>query len=401
MSKRNKRNVNSQSRALEKPKSFMQKAVGIRFVSSLKLVPAITTIMIVIWLGFHFGSNDSSARSDQLDQSRSTVVAFSDENTDQPALGNSKIFFPETTYDFGTVAQHASLSHTFVVKNTGEAPLKLIRAKASCGCTAAVLTKADVPPGGEGEIKVTFKTGEKRGQYKQTITVTSNDPDNSTTKLYVTANIKVLFGFEASIIDFGKVQKDEKIKKSVNFVTQGLRGIEVTELKSSSEYITAKVITSESTAKSEEKIAIEICLLPGFPEGRFGAQITAKLRNDSLPGATLSVTGVIIGDVEVSPESIKFSARNDTKQPFAPPFMKVLIINHSETQKLSIEGIRDQHNRFEINLNTIQEGEIYEIAVTPKDIKDLKGYFRGTVVVSTNIPTQKEISIPYTIVGQR
>ena len=379
----------------------MQKAIGIRFVSSLKPVPAITIIMIVIWLGFHFRSNDSLAQSGLLNQSRSTVVAFNDENIDQPALGNAKIFFPETTHDFGTVAQHASLSHTFVVKNTGEAPLKLIRAKASCGCTAAVLTKADVPPGGEGEIKVTSKTGKKRGQYKQTITVTSNDPDNSTTKLYVTANIKVLFGFEASIIDFGKVQKDEKIKKSVNFVTQGLRGIEVTELKSSSEFITAKVITSESTAKSEEKIAIEICLLPGFPKGRFGAQITAKLRNDSLPGATLSITGVIIGDVEVSPESIKFSARNDTKQPFAPPFMKVLIINHSETQKLSIEGIRDQHNRFEINLDTIQEGVKYEIAVTPKDIKDLKGYLRGTVVVSTNIPTQKEISIPYTIVGQR
>lgn len=401
MSMSNKRTVNSQSRALEKPKSFIQKAVGIRFVSSLKLVLAITTIMIVIWLRFHFGSNDSSARSGQLGQSRSTVVAFSDENTDQPALENAKIFFPETTYDFGTVSQNSSISHTFVVKNTGEAPLKLIKVKASCGCTAAVLTKADIPSGGEGEINVTFKTGEKRGQHKQTITVTSNDPDNSTTKLYVTANVKVLFGFETSMIDFGKLQKDKKVKKSVNFVTRGLKGIEVTELKSSSEYITAKVITSESTVKSEEKITIEICLLPGFPEGRFGAQITARLRNDPSPGVTLAVTGVIIGDIEVSPESIKFSARNDTKQPFAPPFMKVLIINHSETQKLSIEGIRDQQNRFEINLNTIQEGEKYEIAVTPKDIKDLKGYFRGTIVVSTNIPTQKEITIPYTIVGQR
>jgi hypothetical protein len=401
MSRKNKRNVNSQSRALEKTKSFIQKAVGIRFVSSLKLVLAITTIMIMIWLGFHFGSNDYPARSGQLDQSRSTVVAFSDENTDQPAMENAKIFFPETTYDFGTVAQNSSVSHTFVVKNTGEAPLELIKVKASCGCTAAVLTKADIPSGGEGEINVTFKTGEKRGQHKQTITVTSNDPDNSTTKLYIIANVKVLFGFETSLVDFGMLQKDEKAKQSVNFVTQGLKGIEITELKSSSEYITAKVITSESTAKSEDKIAIEICLLPGFPKGRFGAQITAKLNNDSPPGATLAVTGVIIDDIEVSPESIKFSAGNDTKQPFAPPFMKVLIINHSETQKLGIEGIRDQQNRFEFSLNTIQEGEEYEIVVTPKDIKDLKEYFRGTVVVSTNIPTQKEISIPYTIVGER
>ena len=42
-----------------------------------------------------------------------------------------KISFPETSYDFGKVPQGAKVSHTFIVQNTGKAPLKLIRAKGS------------------------------------------------------------------------------------------------------------------------------------------------------------------------------------------------------------------------------------------------------------------------------
>ena len=44
--------------------------------------------------------------------------------------GTPKIFFPETSHDFGSVAQGSKVSHTFVVRNTGDAPLKLIKAKA-------------------------------------------------------------------------------------------------------------------------------------------------------------------------------------------------------------------------------------------------------------------------------
>ncbi len=40
-----------------------------------------------------------------------------------------KIFFPETSYDFGTIPQDGSVSHSFVVRNTGKAQLKIIEAK--------------------------------------------------------------------------------------------------------------------------------------------------------------------------------------------------------------------------------------------------------------------------------
>ena len=40
-----------------------------------------------------------------------------------------RIFFPETVFDFGTIPEGSEVTHTFIVKNTGDAPLKLIKAK--------------------------------------------------------------------------------------------------------------------------------------------------------------------------------------------------------------------------------------------------------------------------------
>jgi hypothetical protein len=45
--------------------------------------------------------------------------------------GGPSIHFPEPSYDFGVIDEGVSVSHTFIVQNTGDLPLKLIRAKAS------------------------------------------------------------------------------------------------------------------------------------------------------------------------------------------------------------------------------------------------------------------------------
>ncbi len=49
-------------------------------------------------------------------------------NLDRPA---PQIFFPETTHDFGTISRGDNVSHLFKVRNTGDAPLRLIKAKGS------------------------------------------------------------------------------------------------------------------------------------------------------------------------------------------------------------------------------------------------------------------------------
>ena len=82
--------------------------------------------------------------------------------------------FASETHDFGTVAEGQVVEHTFTFTNTGEAPLIIQSASASCGCTVPSYSKDPVPVGGTGEIAVRFDSKGKKGNQAPTVTVTAN-----------------------------------------------------------------------------------------------------------------------------------------------------------------------------------------------------------------------------------
>ena len=61
------------------------------------------------------------------------------------AQNKAVISAAETSHDFGTIKEaNGNVSHTFIIKNTGEAPLVLTRVIASCGCTTPDWTKEPI-----------------------------------------------------------------------------------------------------------------------------------------------------------------------------------------------------------------------------------------------------------------
>ena len=82
--------------------------------------------------------------------------------------------FAKVEHDFGTINEGQSVEYTYVVKNTGEAPLLIQKAEPSCGCTVPDWTKAPIPPGGSGFVKAKFDSSGKPGVQNKSITVTAN-----------------------------------------------------------------------------------------------------------------------------------------------------------------------------------------------------------------------------------
>jgi len=82
--------------------------------------------------------------------------------------------FTEDLYDFGTIEQGDVVEHTFSFKNTGEAPLIIQNASASCGCTIPSWPKDPVAVGETAEIKVKFNSRGKSGQQNKPVSITAN-----------------------------------------------------------------------------------------------------------------------------------------------------------------------------------------------------------------------------------
>ena len=100
------------------------------------------------------------------------------------------IKFAEEEFDFGNLEEGQVVDHTFEFANAGTDTLIIAQVRASCGCTAALLSANRIPPQGTGEIKTTFKTKGRAGKQKKTLTVFSNDPDTPAKTLIFRAFIE-------------------------------------------------------------------------------------------------------------------------------------------------------------------------------------------------------------------
>jgi len=89
--------------------------------------------------------------------------------------GGPEIVFAEPVHNFGTKKVGDSLLYQFVFKNTGDQPLVIANANASCGCTVPNKPKDPIIPGENGSITARiarFNHAEKGKTV--TITVDSN-----------------------------------------------------------------------------------------------------------------------------------------------------------------------------------------------------------------------------------
>lgn len=90
--------------------------------------------------------------------------------------------FEVKSHDFGTIKEaDGPVSCTFEFTNTGNKPLLIIDASASCGCTRPEFPTKPIKPGKKGKIKVTYSPIGRPGAFKKTVKVKTNGKERTTT----------------------------------------------------------------------------------------------------------------------------------------------------------------------------------------------------------------------------
>ncbi len=108
----------------------------------------------------------------------------------------AEIKFDKETKDFGVIPQGVPASYTFIVTNTGKAPLIISNASASCGCVTPEWTKEVIKPGGKGYVKATYNAASP-GQFMKTVTITSNAAGRESVTLTIKGEVKTALQGEA------------------------------------------------------------------------------------------------------------------------------------------------------------------------------------------------------------
>lgn len=80
----------------------------------------------------------------------------------------------DSVYNFGKVTEGEVVEFSYRFKNTGDKPLIVSSATASCGCTVPEKPEQPILPGETGFIKVKFNSDHRVGNAHKTISVISN-----------------------------------------------------------------------------------------------------------------------------------------------------------------------------------------------------------------------------------
>lgn len=116
--------------------------------------------------------------------SRVEANAVEVQNAEHKTFAQFKFTEKERTHDFGNIPEGPKVTHTFTFLNTGNEPLIVTNAQASCGCTSPEFSKEPVLPGQKGKITVTYATQGRPGNFTKSVYLTSNARTENGTERY-------------------------------------------------------------------------------------------------------------------------------------------------------------------------------------------------------------------------
>lgn len=92
------------------------------------------------------------------------------------------------TYDFGDVYKGEVISQLFLIRNEGDAELRIESVTTGCGCSVVESDKV-FAPGQEGTAELQVNTASQSGRISKIATLHTNDPARLNIVLTVTANV--------------------------------------------------------------------------------------------------------------------------------------------------------------------------------------------------------------------
>jgi hypothetical protein len=94
-----------------------------------------------------------------------------------PAAQDEKalVVVDKTMHNFGEIVESEGVKTArFVVTNRTDAPILIVNARTSCGCTTANWTKTPIEPGKTGVVTVQYDPAARPGPFDKTVTIYTN-----------------------------------------------------------------------------------------------------------------------------------------------------------------------------------------------------------------------------------
>jgi hypothetical protein len=300
-----------------------------------------------------------------------------------------KIVCAHPNFDFHDVDEGGDIIHLFKISNKGKSTLSITNVSTSCGCTAAVVDKKEIPPGGHGVIKATYHTQGRPGHATKVITVTSNDPKNPNFQLKLDMTVVREIEITPEKVYLYNIQHGQPQTATVKLVGKPKLPLEIIGVQSSSNSVTVSKITpyvEEATHRSGATLEVDVPATKPF--GPFTDTLKVQTNSKKKPEVDIDVWGEVVGKFTYQPHSINFAPKqtNSITIPFTAQDAKKFVIRNVESVN---HLVRPSVKKVDFGNGVWQ----YQVVIDPPKSLPAKSDGKDTIKVTTNDLEQPLITI--------
>jgi len=156
-------------------------------------------------------------------------------------------------YDWGTTyPKDSPLKVKIKIKNTGNDILKIYEVKPGCGCTTAPLDKNELKQGEEATLDISLNISNFTGSITKSIRITSNDPVNKDTYIYLKTNVfRPLIVQPNSNITNSDMSLNKEATYSFQLKNQGDKPITITYIAHSPDDLVVNIEKGQTIAPNQ------------------------------------------------------------------------------------------------------------------------------------------------------
>lgn len=216
------------------------------------------------------------------------LVAFVLVSADSTATKGPILRLSKRTIDFGRIDQHMQVHEDIMLRNEGDAPLRILEINSDCGCSAAMPSDSIIMPGASTKLAISFSSRNYKGDQKKTITLHTTDPAEPKAKIKILANVHPVVRLDRERVRFPDIGMGQKATERVRLAADKGKGLKIVDIKGTLDVLTWSAKPDHNS--SEDAFIIALSTSPDAPPGHF--KIPLRLEIEGPPAGKLQVTAI-------------------------------------------------------------------------------------------------------------
>ncbi len=194
------------------------------------------------------------------------------------------------------------------------------------------------------------------------------------------------------------VRRNAQVIKDVYIPIDKMTTYDVSEIVSSSKFITVKQVFPDDSAAVRDSLHFQILIGPGLDVGLMSETVVIHFEDNKKARANYFLYGIVVDDIEVAPLRLSYVV-SGTAIDIPNSTRKLTLTNYLKEMSLEIIDVLTPGKNLDFTITETKKGEEYQIMAVANDkMLAVDSTLESKIIITTNNPEMRQIKVPFRVV---